>query len=314
MNERDEPERWLARAAAQPGGAVETDEDRAAALLVHAAPVTVPSEVALARVLRELRHRPAASRPGRLWVSLVAVAFFALGGMVVAAVSGLTGWHRPRPPLRAPRAPAVALAAPAQAPPSAADTPAATSPRPTAAPSDNVLRPNRLAARPGRDGDSGRAREARLLAAAFRALRKDRDPGGALRLLDVYEAMYPRGTLATEATTARVEALLEAGRSTEALEVLEDPRRAAALDRRSLGVRAELRAQAGRCALALRDFETAHASGESALWLAADCRRTLGDPSGARRDLARALALYPNGRYAPQIRQRLADGAGEGSP
>ena len=50
------------------------------------------------------------------------------------------------------------------------------------------------------------------------ALRKS-DPAGALALLDRYDQQFPRGTLAPEATVARIEALVASGNTTRAREL-----------------------------------------------------------------------------------------------
>ena len=57
---------------------------------------------------------------------------------------------------------------------------------------------------------------------ALAALRRDKDAGAALALLDEHDRRFPRGELAGEATRARVEALLGERRLDEALALLEN--------------------------------------------------------------------------------------------
>src|SRR6185503_6520496 len=102
-------------------------------------------------------------------------------------------------------------------------------------------------------------------------------------------------------------------------------RRAEALDRLSklpLGrvgrrtelqlLRAELQAELD-CSKALADFDAvlgAAASApfaERALYGRATCRFRLGDAVGGRRVLVQYLARYPQGRFAAQVRARVAE-------
>ncbi|HEX2660577.1 MAG TPA: hypothetical protein VHU40_19985 [Polyangia bacterium] len=98
--------------------------------------------------------------------------------------------------------------------------------------------------------------EASLLSEALRALRLRGAPTEALAKLDEHRQRFPAGVLAREAALARVEVLLKLGRRAAALEVLDSlalaPRGA---DRDVRLVRAQLRANAGRCAQATGDFE-----------------------------------------------------------
>jgi len=153
------------------------------------------------------------------------------------------------------------------------------------------------------------------MAAAIHKLRAEGDPKGALALLDEHRARFATGALAVEEKVTRVDALLQLGRRAEALALLEPLRSPWSGRRRDLLVtRAELRSEVGRCAEALVDFGTlvsdgAHGSQdatyERALYGRASCRARRGDRAGARADLERYLATYPNGRFAADARAAL---------
>ncbi|HXI57324.1 MAG TPA: hypothetical protein VNO55_14755, partial [Polyangia bacterium] len=68
---------------------------------------------------------------------------------------------------------------------------------------------------------SGAATEVTQMRDALARLRTERDPAGALALLDDYDRRFPGGLLRDEAAATRIEALLAVGQSTEALERLE---------------------------------------------------------------------------------------------
>jgi hypothetical protein len=167
------------------------------------------------------------------------------------------------------------------------------------------------------DGPSPLAREARRLADALHKLRQDDDPAGALALLDGAGAEVPgAGLLKAETNAARVEALLRLHRSEQALSLLDamtiGPR---GPDRERLVTRAELRGRAGRCAEAIADFDALlagpaparrpDAMTERALFGRAACRGQRHDQAGARADLTRYLALFPDGRFAAAARDVL---------
>jgi hypothetical protein len=90
---------------------------------------------------------------------------------------------------------------------------------------------------------------------ALARLRTERDPAGALALLDDYDRRFPGGLLRDEAAATRIEALLAVGQSKVALERLESLP-SDLLDRwpRLRIARGELRANHGRCDDALADF------------------------------------------------------------
>jgi hypothetical protein len=159
------------------------------------------------------------------------------------------------------------------------------------------------------------AQESGLLSAAIHKLRTENDPKGALALLDEHRVRYATGALAVEEKLTRVDALLQLGRRADALALLE-PLRAPWTGRRRdlLVTRAELRSEIGRCAEALVDFGTLVSEGthgsrdatfERALYGRASCRARRGERAGARADLERYLATYPNGRFAADARAAL---------
>ena len=161
---------------------------------------------------------------------------------------------------------------------------------------------------------SALAQESQLLAVALHKLRNERDPNGALALLDQHRTRFADGALASEAKVTRVEALLALDRRTEALALL-DPLRAPWTGRRRdlLIMRAELRAKAGRCAEAIVDFGViltgsaaqADTTYERALYGRASCRALRGDGARARADLERYVADFPQGRFADDARALL---------
>ena len=183
---------------------------------------------------------------------------------------------------------------------------------PTLAPRAPTEPPRELA--PAAPPLSALGQESRLLAIALQRLRNDHDPRAALALLDEHRARFADGPLALEANVTRVEALLQLDRRTEALAFL-DPLRAPWTGRRRelLVMRAELRAQGGRCAEALVDFgiilrnsaEPSDQITERALHGRASCRAARGDGPGARADLERYLADFPDGKFAPEVRALL---------
>lgn len=152
--------------------------------------------------------------------------------------------------------------------------------------------------------------ESELLQPALAKLRRDRDPNAALRLLDEYQATYPRGVLSLEAAVARVDALLSLGRRSEALE------RLSRLPLERVGRRIELQLVRGElfsdrdCSRAIADFSAVLTLGsggpfaERALYGRAMCRRRHNDPA-ASSDFRAYLDRYPNGRFADTMRQQL---------
>ncbi len=100
--------------------------------------------------------------------------------------------------------------------------------------------------------------ESRLIDLAIVRLHRHRDPIGTIYALDQHQRQFPAGTLRPESYLLRITALLALKRQGEALTLL-DSQRLDALLPRSLElrvIRGELRAAAGRCDEATRDFTT----------------------------------------------------------
>lgn len=163
--------------------------------------------------------------------------------------------------------------------------------------------------------------EAQLLGDAIAHLRQAHDPRGALVLLDQYARTYPRGVLASESRSARLEVLLKLGDRPGALALLDERATfAGRLGVEQLVTRAELRASAGRYADALGDFDrllapsTALAApasadvSERALYGRAVTLGHLGRDERARADLEAYLRRFPGGKHAAEV-ARLLKGA-----
>jgi hypothetical protein len=221
-------------------------------------------------------------------------------------------WVRPAPP---PAPVALALvASPATtvtgsgarppAPPAAPPPFPAPPPVPPAPPPPSLSPP--AAANPPPDG------ELALIAAAVRKLRTDNDPQGALAVLDEHRTRFPSGALNPEGSLARIEALLALDRRGEALRVLDGAAIGALPRPRAVRTtRGELRAELGHCADALKDFERLLSANqqdeyaERALYGRAVCRARAGEVSDARADLSQYQRLYPQGRFAGEVRRLL---------
>ena len=156
----------------------------------------------------------------------------------------------------------------------------------------------------------GIAAEAALLRQALIAVRQGKDARRALALLDDYDARFPHGTLALEATAARAQALLLAGEKGAALAILDR----LPLDQDGHAgelrvIRGELRSLAGRCKEALVDFQavlrqpadTRPEDSARALYGSASCRARTGDLAGAEQDRQRYLREFPQGPAARQL-------------
>jgi tetratricopeptide (TPR) repeat protein len=158
--------------------------------------------------------------------------------------------------------------------------------------------------------ESELSRESQALERALTALRRERDAARALVLLERYAADFPAGVLRLEADIARVDAHLALGQRAAALGILDRlPLERAGRGLELYVVRAELYAERD-CGRALGDFDRAlnasppPALEERALFGRASCRSRLGDEPGARTDLDRYLARFPNGRFAESARAR----------
>ena len=158
------------------------------------------------------------------------------------------------------------------------------------------------------------AEEAALVGAALRKLRGQADAAGALELLDARDGRFgAAGTLAEEARTTRIEALLRLGQHGRALALLDAAApRPTGRGRALLETRGELRADAGRCGDAVADFDSllgddaaSDDPAERALYGRAACRVRLGDNDAARADLDAYLSRFPGGRYEGRARAAL---------
>jgi hypothetical protein len=162
---------------------------------------------------------------------------------------------------------------------------------------------------------SALAEESKLLTRALRKLRQDDDAPGALSILDEHDLRFAGAALAPEATLARIEALIKVHRNTDALSRLDGIAPSPiGIGRDLLIARAELRATAGRCAMAALDFDDLllgtpafDAITERALWGRASCRARSADPTGARVDLEAYLSRFPSGRFAGDARTALGE-------
>ena len=167
------------------------------------------------------------------------------------------------------------------------------------------------------------ASEAKVLSEALAELRQARDPRGALAKLDEYARAYPRGVLASEARSARLEAMLALDDRRGALALL-DERTAFAgrLGAEQLLMRAELRASVGRYADAVGDFDrvldapasSTSADAERALYGRAVTLGHLGRDERARADLEAYQRRFPAGRHAGEVTRLLAGSTADHRP
>jgi hypothetical protein len=251
-------------------------EQRAGELMRQAGIAPTGDPDVLSRVAKRLHGRPTRREMPMLRLALAAGVFIAVGGTVGAAVL-LRGRVSPRaatPPGETAASKSVAVIAPPPAP-------------------------------------SSMAEESRLLTAALHLLRQQHDARSALSALDEYSRRFPSGTLAREATLARIDALLELDDRKSALEILDRTRLTELPRARELAVlRGELRGASGRCGQAVTDLGAAldgsgDALEERALWGRASCRSRSGDSPGARADLGQIITRFPQGNFATKARQAL---------
>jgi hypothetical protein len=180
-------------------------------------------------------------------------------------------------------------------------------------------RPRRVASSPRRGGDEATT-EAQILARSLFLLRQQHDARGALAVLDAYASAYPRGVLASEALSARLEAVVQLGDRPAALRLLDDRKSfTGRLGAEQLLTRAELRASAGRYSDALADFDrllgplapsATPGNLERALYGRAVCFGRLGRDDRARVDLEAYRTRYPTGTYAAEVARLLPGASG----
>jgi hypothetical protein len=262
----------------------------------------------LARVGARLRTRSAPRVPAIRYAVLLATGMLAGTGFAVAAY----GVQRlvDAPP-SASSAPAPATLPSVRPPTLRRQTVETPSPTLEEKQSPESTKPSSAAFPEASSGALGR--ESDLLARALAKLRRDKNPSGALTLLDEHARDFPSGALRLEADVARLDALLALGRDTDALALLER----LPIDR--LGRGAELRVLRGELRArrdpgkGLLDFDRALAMElapeleERALYGRAASRLRVGDETGGRVDLGAYLERYPTGRFAHEARRRLDD-------
>jgi tetratricopeptide (TPR) repeat protein len=159
------------------------------------------------------------------------------------------------------------------------------------------------------------AEESRRLAAALATLRKGGEPHKALRLLQAYERAFPTGALRAEANRAIVEAALAADATKLARRRLEHMPLEHG-DAALLVTRGELRARAGDCRAASRDFSryldrSAERGTETlasrALWGRALCHQQQGQTELALADVDRLISKSTGGPWMSKaLRLRAA--------
>ena len=329
-------ERWIA----QPPGA--SDEALAGAMLRSAAVVRPFGAKELVEVGARLRSKERFRPRPLAWQLAIAVCLVLFGSALSAAVL-----HVLRAPTRAQQE--LPVAPPASKPvrhaslgtaratrppqpvaeplPELAATPAApapvrssravaireklTAPVPSAAPSTEPT----LAPAPAA-GPSSLAQESRLLSRAIAKLRQEGDAEQSLAILDEHRAEFgASGALLPEANATRIEALLRMGRNGRALALLDaQTLTATGTGREMLVARAEMRADKGRRASALHDFdlllrvdEPTDSVVERALYGRAVCRGKMGNWTGARTDFERYVATFPDGKFADKARAAMKE-------
>jgi tetratricopeptide (TPR) repeat protein len=327
------------RLTAQPPGA--SDEAVAGAMLRSAALVRPFGANEMAEVGTRLRSKERfRARPFALQLA-IAACLVLFGGVLWAAVSNALRARSPdkrEPPVVAPAAKPVRHASLGSSRPVSqiAPLPVEAEPLPALAPPS----PQPVATRPSRDvavrekaeavapapsieptlapppasGPSALAQESRLLARALAELRQEGDAEEALAILDQHRTEFgTSGVLGPEANATRIEALLALGRHVQALALLDGQSLSATgVGREMLVARAELRADKGRRASALHDFDLllrgdapADSVTERAIYGRAVCRGRMGNWEEAQRDFERYLATFPNGKFADKARAAI---------
>jgi len=330
-------ERWTA----QPPGA--SDEAVAGAMLRSAALVRPFGAKELAEVGARLRSKER-FRPRPLALQLaIASSLVLFGGVLSAAVSHVLrapSQDRRDLPVAPPASKPVRHASLGSSRPASVISPALPAAEPLSEPTRElpatrpvVMRLNRAVAMrerteavapapsiepplapPPAAGPSSLAQESRILARAIAELRQEGDAEQALAILDQHRAEFgTNGVLTSEANATRIEALLQLGHHVQALALLDAQSfSATGVGREMLVARAELRADRGRRASALHDFDLllradppADFVTERALYGRAVCRGKAGNWEEARKDFEHYLATFPDGKFADKTRAAM---------
>jgi hypothetical protein len=201
--------------------------------------------------------------------------------------------------------------------------PTSTSPLPSIAPRA-AQAPLIPAPSSGGSQEATKQTEARMMAQALAQLRQAHDPRGALTILDEYALAFPQGRLAAEALRARLEAVIQLHDLKSALALLDQrPTFAEPLGADLLLMRAELRANVGRCREAVLDFSqilagstvrASNGAAERALYGRAVCLERMGQNQGARADLAAYQRRFPAGKFAAEVARLLGGGPAQARP
>jgi hypothetical protein len=304
------------------------------------------SAATLARIEQQLPITPSGPPAARFPLPATMLRWLGLGAALATAtaVGAYLTWARPRldPPAEPAGLPTAAVlpTAPLLDPATSATAPtlelgprsAGVSP-PVAAPPSRSSRPASrprstppapppvlLAAAPPAPlptpepaSESALLAESQLLGQALHQLHQLHDGQAALRSLQSYDSRFPAGHLREEALAARIDALVLLDRKDEALGLLDR----STFNRLARGgelrvLRAELRAQSGRCSSALSDFSWAlshqptSGMAERALYGRAGCRLATHDLDGARADYSDYLQRFPTGRFAAAAQSALS--------
>jgi hypothetical protein len=333
------PDRWPERWIDRPG---EDDPESHAGALFRVASRREPLEAGrLTAIGERLRSRGRRPRARRAWRVAMALGRMLSGSALTATANWYFhraspgGFGATAPPAATPPArlkvhlrsrPAVAPPLPAPVGETVArmDDPLPPRSRPaqirqTPSPPQPPIAPPGATSPPPLDrtqrSASALAEESGLLSEALRRLRNNDDAEGALALLDQHDARFANAALAPEASLARIEALMKVRRNSDALSLLDGMTPSPiGIGRDLLIARAELRAAAGRCAMAAPDFDLllrgasdSDSVTERALWGRASCRARGTDATGARGDLESYLSRFPAGRFARGARAALGE-------
>lgn len=153
--------------------------------------------------------------------------------------------------------------------------------------------------------------EAQLLREAVRTLRIDRRPGPALNLLQEFQRSYPSSDLAVEARMLAAEAHLTLGNRRPALVELDAVAAKHGLPTELSLLRAELLADAHRCAEGLPVFNSlanrvlTEPQLERVLYGRAVCIAETEDPATARAAYFKYQQRFPHGRFAQSVLRAL---------